>query len=191
MIETQLGQLDSTIKKHQVHTSLPPQGQAPPKQMYAVVTRSGKTFVDNARVSEASSSRGEVSKGVESNDNDKVEEEPHVDDVSDGSKPTKATLLPLTTPKLPYPQKFSGKKLDIQFSKFLDVISKLHVSLSLTEALKQMPHYSRFMRDVLSGKRDCEPKENVHLTESCSALIQSPFPPKLKDPGSFSIACSI
>ncbi|XP_021836654.1 uncharacterized protein [Spinacia oleracea] len=54
-----------------------------------------------------------------------------------------------------------------------------------------MPHYSWFMRDILSGKRGCEPKETVRLLESCSAIIQSPFPPKIKDPGSFSIPCSI
>ncbi|XP_021865259.1 uncharacterized protein [Spinacia oleracea] len=47
------------------------------------------------------------------------------------------------------------------------------------------------MRDVLSGKRYCGPKETVQLTESCSALIQSSFPPKLKDHGSISIPCSI
>ncbi|XP_021862336.2 uncharacterized protein [Spinacia oleracea] len=91
----------------------------------------------------------------------------------------------------PYPQKIVGKKLDDQFSKFLDTISKLCVSLSFIEALKQMPHYSRFMRDILCGKRTCGPKDTVHLPESCIALLLSLFPPKLKDPGSFSIPCSI
>ncbi|XP_021835971.2 uncharacterized protein [Spinacia oleracea] len=47
------------------------------------------------------------------------------------------------------------------------------------------------MRDILSGKRSYEAKETVQLTESCSALIQHSFPPKLNDPGSFSIPCSI
>ncbi|XP_056697957.1 uncharacterized protein [Spinacia oleracea] len=47
------------------------------------------------------------------------------------------------------------------------------------------------MRDILSGKRSCEAKETVQLTESCSALIQHSFPPKLNDPESFSIPCSI
>ncbi|XP_021856989.2 uncharacterized protein [Spinacia oleracea] len=185
MIETQLTQLSSTIKEHQVHTSLPPQGQ-PPKKMYAVRTRSGKILDDGAKLVDAPCSRGEEFKGIESTNYDVVEEESHVDDVSDGVKPTEATLLPL-----PYPQKFVGKKLDDQFSMFLDTISKLYVSLSFTEELKKMPHYSRFMRDILCGKRTCGPKETVHLTENCSALILSPLPPKLKDPGSFSTPCSI
>ncbi|XP_021857305.2 uncharacterized protein [Spinacia oleracea] len=101
------------------------------------------------------------------------------------------TLLPLPTPPLPYPQKIVENKLDDQFSKFLDTISKLYMSFSFTEALKQMPHYSRFMRDILCGKQTCGPKDTVHLTENFSAFILSLFPLKLKDPGSFSIPCSI
>ncbi|XP_056686065.1 uncharacterized protein [Spinacia oleracea] len=151
MIETQSAQLASTIKEHQVHTSFPPQGQ-PPKQMYAVMTRSGKILDDGAKLVDAPWSRGEESKGIESTDYVVVEEESHVDDARDGVKPTEDTLLPLPTPTLPYPQKFVGKKLDDQFSKFLDNISKLYVSLSFTEALKQMPHYSRFMREICLAK---------------------------------------
>ncbi|XP_056697965.1 uncharacterized protein [Spinacia oleracea] len=190
MIETQLAQLASTIKEQQVHTSLPPQGQ-PPKQMYAIVTRSGKTLDDGVTHVEAQCSRGGNSKGDESSDHDDEEGKSHVDGMSDGDKSKETTLLPLPTPTPPYPLRFVGKKMDDQFHKFWETISKLYVSLSFTEALKQMPHYSRFMRDILSGKRGCEPKETVQLTESCSALIQHSFPPKLNDPGSFFIPCSI
>ncbi|XP_056697851.1 uncharacterized protein [Spinacia oleracea] len=162
-------QLASTIKEQEVHTSLPPQGQ-PPKQMYAIMTRSGKTLDDGAKLVDAPCSRGENSKGNESPDRDVEEEKSYVDDVSDGDKSKETTLPPLPIPPPPYPQRFARKKLDDQFHKFWETISKIYVSLSLTEALKLMPHYSRFMRDVLSGKRSCEPKETVELTESCSAL---------------------
>ncbi|XP_056688156.1 uncharacterized protein [Spinacia oleracea] len=190
MIETQLAQLASTIKEQQVHTSLPPQGQAP-TQMYSVVTRSGMTLDDDARQVDAPCSRGEDPKGNESPDCDIAEEESHVDGVIDGVKSTGTTLPPLLIPPPPSPQIISGNKLDDQFHKFWETISKLYVSLSFIEALKQMPHYSRFMRDILSGKRSCEAKETVQLTKSCSALIQHSFPPKLNDPRSFSIPCSI
>ncbi|XP_021849066.1 uncharacterized protein [Spinacia oleracea] len=192
MIETQLAQLANTIKENHVHTSLPPQGQDPPKQMYSIVTRSGKILGDGVKSSDVSKSMGtEPPRVFESNGNDMIEEESSVDDVNDVLKPTKATLLPLPTPKLPFPHRFTRHKLDLQFSKFLHVLSKMYVSLSLSQALNQMPNYSRFLREILSGKRDCGPKETVQLTKNYSALIQSPFPPKLKDPGSFSIPWSI
>ncbi|XP_056686044.1 uncharacterized protein [Spinacia oleracea] len=54
-----------------------------------------------------------------------------------------------------------------------------------------MPTYSRFLKVILSGKRDCDVKETVNLTENCSAIILNQMPPNLKDPGSFSIPCAI
>ncbi|XP_056688198.1 uncharacterized protein [Spinacia oleracea] len=111
MIETQLSQLANTIKEQQVHTSLPPQGQ-PPKQIYAIMTRSGKTLDDVPRANEVSKSNGKDQEGVvESSDNDVVEEEPTIDDVGDTPIQKEATLLPLPTPKLPYPQRFIRHKL--------------------------------------------------------------------------------
>ncbi|XP_056698043.1 uncharacterized protein [Spinacia oleracea] len=54
-----------------------------------------------------------------------------------------------------------------------------------------MPTYSRFLKEILSGKRDCDVKETVNLTKNCSAIILNQMPPKLKVPGSFSISCAI
>ncbi|XP_056695071.1 uncharacterized protein [Spinacia oleracea] len=91
--------------------------------------------------------------------NDVVEEEPPINDVGETTIPKEATLLPLPTPKLPYPQRFIRHKLDVQFSKFLDVLQNFHITLPFTKALKQMPTYSRFLKEILSGKRDCDVKE--------------------------------
>ncbi|XP_021860309.2 uncharacterized protein [Spinacia oleracea] len=160
--------------------------------MNAIVTRSGKILDGSARASKVSESKGKDQNGiVGSNDDDAVEEEPHIDDANDVSKPKEATLLPLPTPKLPYPQRFIRHKLDVQFSKFLEVLRKLHITIPFTDALKQMLTYSRFLKEILSGKRDCDVKETVNLTENCRAIILNQMPPKLKDPGSFSIPCAI
>ncbi|XP_060974168.1 uncharacterized protein LOC133039319 [Cannabis sativa] len=54
-----------------------------------------------------------------------------------------------------------------------------------------MPRYVKFMKEILSKKRKMEDYETVALTEECSAILQKKLPPKLKDPGSFNIPCSI
>ncbi|KAJ8751126.1 hypothetical protein K2173_016307 [Erythroxylum novogranatense] len=54
-----------------------------------------------------------------------------------------------------------------------------------------MPSYAKFMKDVLSKKRRLGDHEMVALTEECSAILQKKLPPKLKDPGSFTIPCVI
>ena len=54
-----------------------------------------------------------------------------------------------------------------------------------------MPKYAKFMKDVLSKKKRYGDYEMVALTEECSATLQKKLPPKLKDPGSFSIPCHL
>ncbi|XP_057991666.1 uncharacterized protein LOC131173377 [Hevea brasiliensis] len=71
---------------------------------------------------------------------------------------------------LPFPQRFQKAQLDKHFGKFLKVLKKL---------------------EILSNKRRLEDYETVALTEECSSILQNKLPPKLKDPGSFSIPCHI
>ena len=59
------------------------------------------------------------------------------------------------------------------------------------EALEQMPNYVKFLKDILTKKRRLGEFETVALTEGCSAMLKSKIPPKLKDPGSFTIPCTI
>ncbi|XP_030502340.2 uncharacterized protein LOC115717494 [Cannabis sativa] len=93
--------------------------------------------------------------------------------------------------KIPYPQRLHKNKMDKQFSKFLEIFKKLHINIPFIEALEQMPTYLKFMKDILSKKRKLEEFEMMTLTQECSAVLQKKLPPKLKDPGSFNIPCSI
>ncbi|XP_024023165.1 uncharacterized protein LOC112092118 [Morus notabilis] len=54
-----------------------------------------------------------------------------------------------------------------------------------------MPNYVKFMKEILSKKRRLGEFETVALTKECGLISQSTLPPKLKDPGSFTIPCSI
>jgi len=81
--------------------------------------------------------------------------------------------------------------LNAQFAKFTEVIKGLHVTIPFTDVLTQMPTYAKFLKDVLSNKRSLGEKETVKLTEQCSAILKSDLPPKLDDPGKFSIPCTI
>ncbi|XP_062075881.1 uncharacterized protein LOC133780010 [Humulus lupulus] len=93
--------------------------------------------------------------------------------------------------KIPYPQRLRKNNLDKQFSKFLEVFKKLHINIPFAEALEQMPSYVKFMKDILSKKRKIKEYEMVALTEECSAILQRKLPQKLRDPGNFTIPCTI
>ncbi|XP_075633464.1 uncharacterized protein LOC142605923 [Castanea sativa] len=81
--------------------------------------------------------------------------------------------------------------MDDQLSKFLSIFKQLHINIPLIEALEQMPKYAKFFKDIISKKRKLEEHETVMLTEESSAILQKKLPPKLKDPGSFTIPCTI
>ncbi|KAL5570294.1 hypothetical protein UlMin_026869 [Ulmus minor] len=91
----------------------------------------------------------------------------------------------------PFPQRLRKQNLDKQFSKFLNIFKSLHINLPFVDMLEQMPKYAKFLKDILSNKRKLEECEAIALTEETTALLQKKLPPKLKDPGSFSIPCTI
>nr|XP_017245923.1 PREDICTED: uncharacterized protein LOC108217594 [Daucus carota subsp. sativus] len=94
-------------------------------------------------------------------------------------------------PPPPYPKRLQKQKLDKQFAKFLEVFKKLQIKIPFAEALQQMSSYAKFMKDILSRKLKLEELETVALTEECSTVLQQKLSPKLKDPGSFTIPCTI
>ena len=57
--------------------------------------------------------------------------------------------------------------------------------------MEQMSSYVKFLKDILSKKRRLGEFETVALTQECSALFKKNIPAKMKDPGSFTLPCSI
>ncbi|KAL0355632.1 UNVERIFIED_CONTAM: hypothetical protein Sradi_4010100 [Sesamum radiatum] len=94
-------------------------------------------------------------------------------------------------PYIPYPSRIVKANLDKQFRNFLEIFKKIHINIPLIDALSQMPSYAKFWKEVISNKRKWEGGETVKLNEECSAVLQNKLLPKLKDPGSFSIPCTI
>ncbi|XP_057734347.1 uncharacterized protein LOC130949716 [Arachis stenosperma] len=120
---------------------------------------------------------------VEKLENRKKEEVPS----PSSSKP----ILKLYVPKAPYPQRLRKDGKDSQFSRFLEIFKNLQISIRFVEALEQMPLYAKFLKDLMTRKRNWGEKETVVLTEECSTIIQKKLRQKMKDLGSFQIPCII
>ncbi|XP_070005134.1 uncharacterized protein [Nicotiana sylvestris] len=90
-------------------------------------------------------------------------------------------------------QTFNQKLIADQqtFNQKYDILSQVSVNLPLLEILQEVPKYARYLRDIVANKRRHAEFETVALTEECSAKVQSKLPPKLKDPGSFTIPLSL
>ena len=53
---------------------------------------------------------------------------------------------------------------------------KLEINIPFVEALNQMPHYAKFMKDIISKKSNLDQKGVVSLFANCSAIIQKKVP---------------
>ncbi|XP_061337346.1 uncharacterized protein LOC133284360, partial [Gastrolobium bilobum] len=190
-LETQIGQLSRQIAER-------PQGKFPGDTMK----------VDEKKVGEKKSVEEVVVEDVvvENDKEEEVEEKKKEEEVvvEKSSSPKKLmkwekkmadkkdqpiNLSPYA--KVPYPQRLKQEIQKQHYARFLDIFKKLQINIPFAEALENMPHYAKFTKDLLSKKRKLKDGETVALTEECSALIQKKLPPKLKDPGSFSIPIAI
>ena len=74
-------------------------------------------------------------------------------------------------PQVPFPQRLQKAKLEEKFSRFLNMFKKMEVNIPISEALTQMPHYAKFMNDILSKKKKIAKEEVVSLTTTYNVVI--------------------
>jgi hypothetical protein len=110
--------------------------------------------------------------------------------------PTKATTSKkvikreyVTLP--PFPQRLVKPKKEKQLLDVFETLKKVEINIPLLDAIKQIPSYTKFLKDCCSNKRKFQEHEQVALIEEVSAVLLRKLPPKLKDPGSFTIPCRI
>ena len=74
----------------------------------------------------------------------------------------------------------------------LELFKQVHINLPLLDAIKQVPSYAKFLKDLCTRKRRIGTKipKKVHLTEHVSSILTHTIP-KLKDLGTPTISCII
>ena len=59
------------------------------------------------------------------------------------------------------------------------MFKELKINIPFAEALAQMPHYAKFIKDILNKKRKLEEDGVVSLSANCSTIIQKNLPLKM------------
>ncbi|KAG2397807.1 uncharacterized protein HKW66_Vig0139570 [Vigna angularis] len=77
-----------------------------------------------------------------------------------------------------------------QLARFKQIFDQLEITMPLTEALQQIPAYAKYMKQILNKKKYLD-EETIEVQGNCSAIMQKTLLPKFKDPGSFTIPCTI
>ena len=91
----------------------------------------------------------------------------------------------------PFPQALRGKKKATQQACILEVLMQVKVNIPLLDLINQVPAYAKFLKDLCTIKKGLGIEKKAFLTEHVSALIQSKYPVKYKDPGSPTIPVNI
>ncbi|CAN6695352.1 unnamed protein product [Malus baccata var. baccata] len=91
----------------------------------------------------------------------------------------------------PFPNRFKQTKKEEAEKDILETFRKVQVNIPLLDAIKQVPRYAKFLKELCTTRKRISTKEVVKVGENVSAILQRKLPPKCKDPGSFTIPCVI
>ncbi|XP_010275709.1 PREDICTED: uncharacterized protein LOC104610674 [Nelumbo nucifera] len=172
-LETQLGQLAQMISVR-VQGVLPSNTEANPReQVQAITLRNCKELKEVEKKTQEGGKKGATL------ETEKEEEQ------SD-SREEKSQK-----PQVPFPNRLKRHKMEKDFGKFLEIFNSLHINILFVDALAQMPHYAKFLKEILANKRKLGEVATVALNEECSLILLNKLPQKLKDPRGFTIPCTI
>ena len=91
----------------------------------------------------------------------------------------------------PFPQALRGKKKASHQAGILEVLRQVKVNIPLLDIIKQVPAYTKFLKDLCTIKKGLGIEKKAFLTEQVSAIIQRKNLVKYKDPGSPTISVNI
>ncbi|CAN6544418.1 unnamed protein product [Malus baccata var. baccata] len=94
-------------------------------------------------------------------------------------------------PNVPFPHRFMQSKKEEAEKDILETFRKVQVNIPILDAIKQVPRYAKFLKELCTTRKRISSKEVVKVSENVSAILQRKLPTKCKDPSSFAIPCVI
>ena len=154
-LEIQVGQLANSLSVRN-QGSLPSNTEKNPKeQLKAITLRSGIEIpTPKATVEYEEKKKEEVKEQEDEWVEVKVEKEPEIQK-GNKEKPKSSPPIQPYKPLAPYPERLKKQEHDQQFAKFLERFKTLHINMPLVECLSQMPKYAKFLKELISNKKNC------------------------------------
>nr|XP_027109152.1 uncharacterized protein LOC113729021 [Coffea arabica] len=123
---------------------------------------------------------------VISKDKDQERIEKELEEEGRDTKAPKVTSDPIITVRTnppPFPNRLEKPKKQDKEKEVLEIFHKMEINISLLDAIKQVPRYAKFLRDLCVNRRRLKGDERVVMGENVSAILQRKLPPKCGDPG--------
>ncbi|PIN21584.1 hypothetical protein CDL12_05712 [Handroanthus impetiginosus] len=177
-LERQVSQLATSVNRLESQGKLPSQTIVNPKQnISAIVLRNEKELKEPIKVAQRNSLEKEAEKEVTIPSSQPQK--------PDGEKPSSIVVHP------PFPERFAKSKKEEEDKEILETFRKVEVNIPLLDAIKRIPHYAKFLKELCTNKKKLKGNERIRVGENISVVLQRRLPPKCKDPGMFSIPCKI
>jgi hypothetical protein len=192
-LEKQVGQVTSSVGKleGQMNGKLSSQALNPIENVSVIMLRSGKELEEKRL------------KQIEMDEEEEIETELSTKKEHPPPPQTKtSTNTPKVTPHSmnsifktipPFSVSSSRSKKEDKEKEVLEVFKKVELNIPLLDAIKQIPKYTKFLKELCTTKRAFKLKghEMVSMGEVVFAIVQKNMPIKQKDPGTFTIPCVI
>jgi len=94
-------------------------------------------------------------------------------------------------PASPFPHAMTKQRKVNHNSEIFEIFKQVRINIPLLDAIKQVPSYAKFLKDLCTVKRKLNVKKKVFLAEQVSVILQSNNALKYKDPGCPTISCFI
>nr|XP_027100445.1 uncharacterized protein LOC113719440 [Coffea arabica] len=181
-MEARISQMAIAINRLESHAygKLPSQPEVNPRNVSAMTLRSGKEVEGPKVTNLKKKSEDEIEK--------EIEEEGRI---RGGPEVTLTPSIPVKSNLPPFPCRLAKTKKAEKDKEILDVFRKVEINIPLLEAIKQVPKYAKFLKNLCTHKRKLRGDERVVVGENVSSMLQRKLPPKCGDPGMFTIPCKI
>ncbi|CAM8908302.1 unnamed protein product [Rhodiola kirilowii] len=124
-----------------------------------------------------------------------VQDEPRPDPVPsvEVSRPDQVPIVENSNVQvpLPFPVQVRAPKKYVMDKEVWELFSKVEINIPLLEAIKQIPRYSKFLKELCTNRRKGTQPDEELMSRNVSAVIQRKVPPKCGDPGTYTIPCMI
>jgi len=112
-----------------------------------------------------------------------------------GPSTSSVTFTPSNSTTVPFPPRaIPSKKMEEVDREILETFRKVEVNIPLLDAIKQIPGYANFLKELCTHKRRLKGNKKISMGRNVSALIGKFVPQileKCKDLGTFYVPCII
>ncbi|XP_026383475.1 uncharacterized protein LOC113278973 [Papaver somniferum] len=180
-LQNQVSQLanDINLLKGQGSGKLPSQPLNHKENVNAIELRSGKQVKQPATSSEHHKSILEQ------------QEDETVPNKADLVMKSRSKPLVSTNVTPPFPNRFAKSKKETLYKEIYEIFKNIQVNIPLLEAIRQVPRYAKFLKELCTNKHKLTGNEVMSVGENATAYLLKKLAPKLKDPDSFTVPWTI